>query len=300
MLIIGLDAFGDDTAPFDLIVSSSEITSVEISDMIIDEVYMERGTTNFNITRQEWNNNTILLGKFQGTLEAGNITNAGVPIERVVFRRRFSDELTWTNIATFNYSSTQLLYEFIDNIVQATAEYEYTIAPLTSGTLGANIITASITCDFNSTFISDRTNSYQLIYNLEYSDINYNVPSTVFEPFTKYPFVVYAGETDYRTGQIQVQILSDSSISNPGTLDARAERINRDGYVAFINNKRPKILKDHGGRFYLVTLTNIFESPDNQFNQTKSNVTFTWTEIGNAFDQNDLVNNGLIEIEGIS
>lgn len=298
MLIIALDAFGDETAPFDTVIPTSTITSLDISDMIIDEVYMEEATDNFNITRQEWGFFTVLLAKFQNSLEAGNITNAGVPIENIVFRRRLSTELEYINLTTFSFNSEMTMYEFIDNLVQATAEYEYTIAPLTSGVLGQNLISESIVCNFNSTFISDRTNSFQLIYNLEYADIAYNIPSATLQSFTKYPFVIYSGQTDYRSGQIQALILSDTSVDNV-QIDPRAERINRDNLLQFLNNKRPKILKDHGGRFYLVSLSNIFESPDNRFNQSISNATFSWTEVGDANDQDDLINNGLIELEGI-
>lgn len=293
-ILIALDFYGDDeSATFETTNIVNNFYRIELKSAIIDELFIDETTNNlFNFDREEWSYETVALAKFQGNLEAGNITNNDTPIEYIKFRKRKVDTLLWQDIAIFTFDVLQQIYEYTDRVVQATEEFEYMIIPITSSVTGS-FVTSRIQCDFESTFLVDKSNSYQLLYNLEYSDIENVLPSTTIETYSKYPTVVY-GQSEYSKSSIKTLIISDYSIS--GEIDKRQERLNRENMMRFLNNRKPKILKDGSGRYYLISiLGGIRETPNNNLSQSISEINFNWVEIGDAQNETDLKNNGLID-----
>lgn len=293
MLIIGLGAFGDETSLFNTLVPANNFERIEVTDVIIDEIYMGEETDNYNTEKQEWGFDTVLIGKFAGSLECGNVENRGMPIEKLVFKKRLKTELEWQDMIIFDYDLLTNIYSHIDYIVQSTEEYEYMIAPYTSGVMGTSIFD-EILCAFDGTFIVDKEKSYQIVYDLEYGNITYNIPHAVIETFSPYPTTIYSGQTKYKSGNIQALILSSETVDS-STINARQERLTRDDFLKFINDKKPKILKDYGGRHYMISIFESVESPKNELGQAISNISFSWVECGDANNIIDLINNGFIE-----
>jgi hypothetical protein len=290
-LILGLDFYGNtNSAVFQTINVVNNIYRLELSKCIIDEIEVELDTSlPYSNVKETWQYSTVLLADFNNSLEAGNIENGGVPIEYIAFKKRKATDLVWQDVAIMPYSTATKLYQYIDNLVKATEDYEYAIVPITAGVEGEYLI-ADITCSFDGTWVIDKNTAYQLIQNVQYTNIDNAIQNSVLETFAQYPIVVY-GQTDYHKGTISSYIVTQQTIDN-GNIDVQSERINREQLLNFFNNRKPKILKDGAGRYFLVTLLNVKEVPNNNQGQATTSVSFDFVEIGDAEDTTTLANNG--------
>jgi hypothetical protein len=294
-LFIGLSAFGsgDDDNGFYTMIASNVFNKVKLNNMELDEIFATSDTSIDNFLRQEWDENTLFLGKFENSLEAGNVDNNNIPIEYLIIKKRKKTDLTWQDIYKITFDINISKYEYIDNLVQANQTYEYALVPVTANVIG-EFISAEVKCEFDGTFVVDKNESYQFLYNLEYGDIINNSPATVINTFSKYPTVLYSGEIDYKSGKIKSLVLSNDFIDS-GQVDYISNRTLTDNLIKFLKNKKPKILKDASGRYYMIAvLGEPTESPNNVLNQSISEVSFSWVECGDANDAQTLIDNGFI------
>lgn len=88
-MIVGLDAFGyEDGANFCIVNSVNNISKIQIQNGLYDEIFVDENTNIGNNTNKEnWTATTVINAKFQNNLEAGNMTNSGIPIEKLRFKK---------------------------------------------------------------------------------------------------------------------------------------------------------------------------------------------------------------------
>lgn len=290
---MGLDFYGDSVG-YNTEIAITNINDIVFSKCIIDEIKIDDVALAYtNSNKEEWNYDTILLAKFENTLEAGNIQNRGVPIEYLRFKKRKKDSLKWNVIADIPFEETENIYNLSDRIVQGTELYEYAVVPLTSGIEGAENRT-EIECSFDGLWLVDKTQGIRFFTNLEYSDIENVTKVAVFEPLqSKYPYTQTLA-TDYHKSSISSVVISDNTLDGNG-INARQERLLRENIFAFLKNRKPKMLKDGLGRCYLIMiLGSPKEKPFNSVAGAIAGVSFDWIEIGDAFNDDDLRNANLI------
>jgi hypothetical protein len=254
-MFIGLNFFGSqDNLVYETNNRLTDIYRLELTNIIVDEMEIRTDTSiPFSTDKSEWDYDFIAKAEFKGNLEAGNIDNGGIPVEKIVFKKRKSIDLIWQTVCTMTFDTLIKYYTYIDRMVQATEEYEYAIIPVTANVEGEYTV-ASIECSFDGSWICDRDTGYKLFYNLEYGDIDHVLPSTVVETFYQYPTIVN-GIQDYAKGNVKAVIMTDDDIEN-GTITPRDERILRENLIKFIKNRKPKILKDSSGRYFIVSTLN--------------------------------------------
>lgn len=296
MLTIGYNLFGGNY--FDTRLYINNIYTAELKNGVFDEWKIDEIVGEYNTEKDEWGYDTVLLATFNNTLEAGNVQNEGKQIEYIRFKRRSKDKLRWTTFAQIPYDNIKKLYQVIDRLVQAQEDYEYAIVPVTANIEGRETM-ADILCEFDGVWLVDKNNSHQLLYNLEYGSIESVNKTAILEPLqSKYPFVT-TSPINYKQSNVQAKLLSDKTIEQ-GTPNYKSERLLREKIMGFVNNKKPKILKDGMGRYYLVSIIgNPKEIPVNQLDGGVVDVAFDWVEIGDAHDTNtlerlDLITKGLV------
>ena len=297
-MFISLDFFGlDSGAVFKTRLCHPNYNSVEISNMVLDQIYIDEDITiPYSTTKpDDWNYRTVLNAKLQNNLEGGSISAGGLIIEKVRFQRRRIDELMWQDIEQIPYKpGEQILYEAIDKYIQNDFGYQYSIIPLTATVMGNRVTSSEITAGFEGVFISDNNNNYRLYYDIELGEITHNTPSTTLEPLnSQFPIVSYSN-LDYRTGDITALFLSASTVNKNGEVDIRMEKLGREQLLKFMKNRKPKFIRFPNGESMLVSLNgNPKESPNNNINGLAT-LSFSYTEIG-GIDSKTLAENGLIE-----
>ena len=155
---------------------------------------------------------------------------------------------------------------------------------------GKNINKNSITSNFKDYFILDRNISYHIIFNTSLNiDLNKSI-GVVNTLGRKYPFVISNGMSQYKTGSLNFALapMIGCNIDTENGYDYRTQ------FEEWITNGKPKILKDWTGQIYMMNITSNIPI-DYSFYQLPS-YQIQFSEIGNALDENDMYNNGFIDI----
>lgn len=296
MILVSTSIFGyDDSGCFITDNSIGTPTEVKLVDSIVDELYIKTDTSiAFSTTKESWQPTTIIKAPFISDLYGGNINLEGLEITELRFKRKKLDELEWTKFVTIPYDPTKSFYEVVDRICESFETYEYAVVPYGGGLEGDYKI-GQVEVQFYDCYIFDKTNNYKLIYDLELSEIPYNIPSSTIETLgSKFPIIVSPSNLNYRSSSVKCKIISDSTVKLNGKIDGKQEKLLRNSIMAFLTNKKPKIIKDGSGNMILISIIGSPKiTPYNELNQLIYDLNFEFVEIGDI-DEQTLSNSGLV------
>lgn len=197
-------------------------------------------------TITNWGVNTDYRATLDNTLGAGNVI-IGIPIIGWRIRRRVVGETTGVLIAD-NLPKTQL--QFLDTIATNNTSYIYTVSAITSSGEGLGVDSNSISLDFWGWILTDGIESYHFFADNSTSEISVNKKSYIYETYTDYPIVSHSVGKGQR---MSITTKPFECVNNNLVLDlARYNNIKN-----FINNNKPKILKDSTGDIMMVETLNI-------------------------------------------
>lgn len=270
---------------------------MDISNMIIDELVINEGLDEIeNIEKEDWKINTDFQALFQNTLEAGNLTNNGVRIQKIRFKKRLNNSLTWDTMAEIPYKQEQVNYEIKDFYVKAYEDIEYSVSGLTQN-IESKGVTKTIQPKYMSMYLTgrdenDKLCNYPLRFDLSVSDISTN-ESKVFQQTlcSQYP-ILLSGKTKYQSGSMTVSLISSNTEEQNGKINMQTENSYREGFEKFIGLGKPLLIRYHS--LYLLGV--ITEPKKKPFSDDCAfgiwNYTLTFTEINNT-NTDTLLKNGL-------
>lgn len=293
-MIISWDFFGyEDGTVFDSNISLGTYNNLELKNGKFDEIKIDEEILAYNQEKQDWGYYTVLKSEFKNNLEGGNVNLSGTNIIKCKLQRRKPTELQWQDVKEFDFDINVQQYVIIDKFVESSETYEYSLIPIGAGDVYGERASSSVDCEFENTWIFDKDTIYQFMYNLDYSEIDNVQKSNTFETLgSRYPIIVDS-DLDYRQSTIKAMLVSNGSKN--GGIDVKQEKANRKQILNFLKNHQPKMLKDGGGNYILVKLSNVKEMPMNDFNQRLYDISFSWTEIGDALDDETLRQNNLLD-----
>ena len=112
----------------------------------------------------------------------------------------------------------------------------------------------------------------------------------------KYPIIVSNAELDYKSGTLSGTVITPSEDATK-IWDLNNNIKLQNSLLDFLVNKKAKIYKDWMGNSYLILIVeDVSLAPNNNVNGRLADISFSFVEIGNAENQNDLYENGLIDI----
>lgn len=296
-MLIGVNAFGEsNNLVFNIPLYQPNYNKLEIYDGKIDQIYADESIAiPYSIDKPEgWEYSTVLNFKANGDLEGGSIGAGNIPIEKIRFQKRRWDELEWQDVADVEYNTNEkMFYEIIDKYIANDMVYQYSVLPVAGPILGNRIISEEVIAKFEGTFISDKDLNYELIYDVQISDILNNTSNALFEPKSaKYPIIVHSN-LDYDSFDITATFVSTETFNN-GNVNIRMERLGKDKLLSFMKNGKPKIYRDKHGNLKLVSVIGKpIESPYNNI-EGISKLSFSLVEIGDI-DNNTLSANNLLQ-----
>ena len=260
----------------------------------IDEALME-----FINEKSEWGYETVLLGEFHNTLEAGNVTNGGLQIDYLKIKKRKKDELTWQDVKIFPYNPEVKRYNFEDRLVESYETYEYAIQPITSEILGSESID-EVYVEFDGIWVVGAKNEYQIKYNSELSEIRSNISQNIVTTLgSQYPFLIRNGNMNYREFTVSGRLVSKETAKENG-INGYEEKKLRRIISSFLADGKPKIVKDNSGNYVLCQVSGTPTlSPLNDLNRDIYDISFDVVEIGDAYDEDTLLQYGLINSEDL-
>ena len=124
-----------------------------------------------------------------------------------------------------------------------------------------------------------------------------NVNGGMYVPIgSQFPVPVFNANTKYENGSMTADILG-ATFGQDNIVDQNTILEYMDKCTEFINNKKPKILKDWFGKIRVVnTSVDNGYSVNSNLQTGQNTIQFSWVETGTWNDQASLYENGLVNI----
>lgn len=237
----------------------------------------------------------ILLCDFNGNIDSKELESYDFNLIRI--KRRESGTFNW--ITLFEVSINDLKdinFTRYDKYARNNTVYEYAFVPVSGGVEG-NYSIISVESKFYKIYLCDESNIYSLDAGIAFGSISKSNKTNIFEPLMgKYPIVVSNAELNYKSGTLSGTIITPRE-EETKTWDLHQNIKLQNDILNFLINKKAKIYKDWMGNSYLILIVeDVSLTPNNSINGRLADVAFSFVEIGDAENQEDLYENGLIDI----
>lgn len=290
--------FGKDVLnPFPTDVSN--IKKVRIQNAIFDHVNITKNIK-FDYTTElpKWDFDTIIDCDFENGTGAGNVDFALSQLTSIKIKRRKKGTFEWITIQEIPINSrTDLNSIRRDYFVPSGEEFEYALVPNLNGVEGQYIIGA-ISTEFNGVFISDITDTFKLNAKVSYNSRTSMQSVGQITPLgRRYPVVIKNGEANYEVGSISGMLLG-KNYEETRKIDRKEVVEQIDEFLNFLKNGKPKMIRDWNGNIFLVMIVgNPSITYNNNYGMGVGNASFEWVEQGKYDNEDDLYDNGFIEID---
>ena len=294
---VGYNFFADQNALNQAPANVDAITSTQISNAIFDHFNVTQNTSTLVSTTipTAWDYDTIMDAGFNGDINAGNVDFLVEEISAIKIKRRIQGTFDWITLNTIPINSIDdLTFAFNDLLNADYVTYDYALVPIMEDVEGDYIIN-SILSQFNGVFIGDYSTIYKFFYDVQYGTNARNQQIGTFQPLgNQYPIVIANGLLSYESGTVSATILNDD-FEDTGAIDPPVIVEEKTIIKDFLTNKKPKILKDWNSNVWLCI---VVDSPQVTYKAGSGmaipQVQFNWVQIGDANNQADLYNNGIL------
>lgn len=298
--LIGYNFLADGNILDPISVNTVNMTNLEIKNGIFNHINLTQDITSPMSTTIPitWTSMTLLDCNFDGNISGGSLDNITQNVTSIKIKRRIKGEYKWITIKEIPINSVEdFTFAFNDTLSASGLIYEYAYVPVIGNVEGAYGIN-EIETNFRGVFICDSDTAYRFYTGVEYGTTSSVQKVGTFEPFgKKYPVIVSNGNIQYDEGSISGDIFP-ANFYKTNQID-RVEIVKeRNTIINFLNNKKPKILKDHNGNCWLIC---IIGKPSTNYNNNYGMGTIKigaeWVEIGDYNNSSDLFNANLIPTE---
>lgn len=275
------------------------ITDTRLSNGIFDRWYATQNVSEPYPTTipDQWDYDTIMDADFvDESLSAGNVDFTLDEVTSFRIKRRELGAFEWLTLVDIPITSVEDLgISFNDTLNKDGVTYEYAIVPVLNE-IESNYITNSVLSNFDGIFICDLDTIYKFYAGVTYdSETQNHLVGTLTPMGRQFPIYVSNALTNYQTGSVTGTIMTPGFFHGEGYNSVELMQEKKE-LLAFLTNKRPKIIKDWWGQCWLVFLVGM---PTVSYLEGSglglANVTFNWSEAGVADNQQDLYDTGMLE-----
>ena len=278
------------------------INYVELKNGIYDDLYISKNA-DFELTNKcpdEWDFDTVLWAKFNGNDNAGNVDWNLETTSHLVLKSRSEGEFKWKTIAVKEINTIDdFVINYPDYFIASGQTVEYAIVNVLYGSEG-NYATTKITPKFDKMFLIENDIVWGTDITDGFCDTTRNIPSSTVELLnSKYPIFVRNTIANYDTGNCKgafIPLINEESCELAFSEEYDYMRIQyQKGFMDFISDGVPKILKLPDGRMWIVQIT---PNPSDTANQMYNNreISWSWVEIGDVNSEEDLYYLGLSDV----
>lgn len=278
------------------------INYVELKNGTYDDLYVTRATdfTLGNTCPEDWDFDTVLCAKLDGSTSAGNIDWNLETVSHVILKRRTEGEFQWRTLAVREVRTVDdFAINHPDYLVASGQTVEYAVVNVLQGSEG-NYSTSKITPTFDKMFLIEDNVVWGTELTDGFCDTTRNVPSANVELLNqKYPTFVRNGRANYDTGSCRASMVpfaegEGCELAHDPKYDYQRTKYQKD-FMDFLCDGVPKILKLPDGRMWIVQVT---PGPADTANQSYNNreTSWSWVEIGDINSEADLYHLGLSKV----
>ena len=242
---------------------NTSIDTIRISNGIFDHINILKVLSGFNVEKPEtWDRNTIFNALFNGSLEAGAVSEFLDVIDHLEIQRSELGTDEWVTLQKVYRDELSgelpIPFSFVDTYTRNNTQYIYQIVPVDEDGNRGISLQSEIVSFFDGAYIADANHIYKIVYNYSINSMQTNNISSLYTPYgSKYPFVAFNAETKYDNGNITAVLLASTSNSTTSSyIDRMAQTKLVAEFNEWLTNGRPKILKDFNGLFKIIVVTN--------------------------------------------
>lgn len=273
------------------------LTSASVYNGIFDEINISAEVDPYTIDTtipETFTLYDIMLCNFNGNISGGTVdTN---DFDSIKIKRRIYGTFDWLTLFEVSVNtSADIYFTKYDKYAKNNTTYEYAFVPITGGVEGNYSIT-SVESKFNKIYLCDKDHMYALDAGITFGSISKSNKTSIFEPIMgKYPIVVSNAELKYKSGTLSGTVITPSE--DETKVWNMSENIKlQNEMLEFLVNKKAKIYKDWMGNSYLILVVeDVNLVPNNNINGRLADVAFSFVEIGDTENQEDLYENGLVD-----
>lgn len=244
--------------------------------------------------RSEWDMNTIFASEYTNGINAGNVDFSLSTVSHLAVKKRKSGTFKWNTIFVKKVDSLEDFYiAGIDTFNAGNTFYQYALVPILNNTEGGYSIVEAFS-DFEGLYLLEKDTVYGTILDIK-CDTQRNHSVIRQNPlFGRYPKAVYNSNANYESGTVEgyfCKFNAHTDEYSPEDSFAYRKRL-----TDFLTNKKPKILKLHDGRMWLINIdeSSISDSEDTHCLHRKTS--FSFFESGDCSSEKDLYEAGLTDI----
>ena len=288
-MFIGIDLFGDvesfnyTRTPF---LKSNQY--VRVGQCFLDELQISKNPDLSTYT--EWDFDTILHGRFEDNLTAGNVDFAASFVDCVRIKMKPSNEYRWRTVYEHTINNNEdFMFKYLFPYARGGESYDFSLTPVYSGGIEGNINKSTIISEFDGLYIMEADRGYQAYLNLDISHRNNRQTTIQTTLGRKYPFIISNGDSNYVSGEITATFIQNKN----QLYDVENGWKYRKNVNEFLMDGLPKIIKYEDGRMWLVSIEG---NPDEDYSQHQQMPIhkIQFIEIGDCDDTVSLYNAGLI------
>lgn len=241
---------------------NDEYTDAEIGDCIDEQTY---GV------------DTEFLADFDDSLEAGNLTNADVPVTHWKVKRKSSSDLLFTDLVTIAYSADNL-NTFVDYSPLIGVEYEYNIYAVSNGTEGQGYGGTGMADTYgwilSSNYVAPAEPAHTYVFDLDIKsgDIKTNKGMKKFENYTQYPAFRF-NNMQYDESTLETMPYELDGIEVSVSLDLLNE------LKEFINDGEIKILRNYKGEAWKIMTFDFSYKYIDEVADAPYKINFAWCQV---------------------
>ena len=240
----------------------------------------------------------VVLCDFNGNIRGGGWDSYDFDLIKI--KRRIYGTFDWITLFEIPINTiSDIYFTRYDKYAKNNTVYEYALVPVTGGSEGDYSI-VSVYSEFYKIYLCDEEHMYAFDAGVEFGDISKANKTSVFEPIMgKYPIVISNAELQYKSGMLSGTVITPTE-DETKTWNLEENIKLQNEILDFLINKKAKIYKDWMGNSYLIfVVEDVSLIPNNALSGRLADVSFKFIEIGDVESQEDLYENGLIDIQNM-
>lgn len=243
-----------------------------------------------------WNTKMVLHAIFRnGELDAGNSAFNTKNTTDILIKRREKGSFNWMTIyhKDINRASDFNISVF-DNYARNGAEYEYALVQIIAHSIEGEYVISESSSSFEGYYLIDKDNIFNLLLDLKLNR-EMNSPRAFITGLNKqYPTVIKNTKARYLSGDVTVSMMNINNMCLPDEKNAWKYR---DDFLEFLLNGQPKFFKTFDNKCYaIIDIQDVPSESDSGYWNLPS-TSFSFVQIGSAYSENDLVVNGLLDLD---
>lgn len=284
------DTLKDQNA-MNFITNSTLVDTVKIANGIFNHLNLLEQITNSTTIPTEWTDKTLLNATFNGTLDAGSLSEFIGNIDHLEIQRQKVGTNEWITLQSLyktNNGSVPAEFTMKDTYGENNTLYTYQIVPVDAQGNQGTALRQDVLSVFNDTYIADANHVYKITYEYSLGSMQKNQTNAVYTPYgAKYPTVVYNSVNRYDSGSITAVLLAPTSQDETKSyLDRNAQVKLVEEFNTWLANGKAKILKDFNGNLKVITVINpISNNYYKELGNGLASTSFNFVEVGDFSQQ---------------